>query len=76
MSLLTYCAAIDSLHGNVEVTSREQILEIRRTDRLPESAMLYVVMRKLAAGDFKIPMQGVYGGTVSKQAQSAWRQLR
>jgi hypothetical protein len=59
-----------------EVTSREQILEMRRTDRLPDNAMLYVVMRKLATGDFKIPMQGVYGGTVSKQAQSAWRQLR
>lgn len=59
-----------------EVTSREQILELRRTDRLPDNAMLYVVMRKQSADAFQIPMQGVYSGKISKQAQSAWRELR
>lgn len=59
-----------------EVDSREKILEMKRTDQLPDNAMLFVVMRKQNAEPFKIPMQGVYSGQVSEQVRKAWRVLR
>lgn len=59
-----------------EVESREHLLELKRRDQLPDNAMLFVVMRKQDAETFKIPMQGVYAGTVSEQAQAAWKGLR
>lgn len=59
-----------------EAESREHLLELKRRDQLPDNAMLFVVMRKQDAEPFKIPMQGVYSGAVSQQAQQAWRSLR
>lgn len=59
-----------------EVESREQLLEMKQRDQLPDNAMLFVVMRKQLPQEFKIPQQGIYAGNVSRQAQAAWRELR
>jgi SAM-dependent methyltransferase len=59
------------------VKSREDLLEMRRCERLPDNAMLFVVMRKAAEeSPFRAPMQGVYTGQVSESAERAWRELR
>jgi len=39
--------------------------------------MLYAVMQKdTAEREFKVPMQGVYAGTVSEQVIKAWYERR
>jgi hypothetical protein len=60
----------------ISVERREQILDLRRRDQLPDNSMLWVAMRKVSDAPFKVPMQGVYGGTVSNEAAKAWRELR
>jgi hypothetical protein len=60
----------------VPIQSREQILEMKRRDQLPDNAMLWVAMRKTSAEAFKVPMQGVYSNSVSAEVQQAWRELR
>lgn len=60
----------------IHVESREHILELRRRDQLPDNAMLWVAMRKGKCEAFKVPMQGVYAGTISESAGQAWRELR
>lgn len=59
-----------------EVESREHLLELKRRDQLPDNAMLFVVMRKQLAQEFKIPQQGVYSVAVSQAVTDAWRDLR
>lgn len=60
----------------IHVESREQILELRRRDQLPDNAMLWVAMRKTRDAPFVVPIQGVYSGQVSTEATEAWKQLR
>jgi hypothetical protein len=59
-----------------EVECREQLLEMKCRDQLPDNAMLFVVMRKQVAEPFKIPMQGVYSGEVNNEVREAWMGLR
>lgn len=59
-----------------EIECREQLLEMRRRGQLADGLMLFVVMRKLVEAPFKVPMQGVYAGTVSEGATRAWKELR
>lgn len=58
------------------ISSREHIHELARRDQLPYNSMLFVAMRKTADEPFKIPMQGVYAGTVSEEATKSWKGLR
>ena len=60
----------------IPFSSREDLLEMRRGDRLPDNLMLFVAMRKNHDADLVVPMQGVYAGRVSSQAEQAWRELR
>ena len=61
----------------IQLTHRETIVELARDGALGENAILYAVMQKSAAEHpFRIPMQGLYAGTVSHQMVEAWRQLR
>lgn len=59
-----------------EIPNRESILEVRRRGQLADNLMLFVVLRKQVDAPFQIPMQGVYGGGVSEEAQRAWKGLR
>lgn len=60
----------------IHFVSREDILEMRRGDRLPDNLMLFVVLRKVTDCPFVVPMQGIYTDRVSQQAVEAWRDLR
>lgn len=60
----------------IAVECREHIHHLRRSEQLPDDAMLFVVMRKSTDELFRVPMQGVYAGTVSEETQLAWRDLR
>lgn len=70
--------AIEQIESKLlwEITSREEIHMLAHAGELPDNAMLYVAMRKTTDAPFKIPMQGVYAKTVSREVQSAWRELR
>lgn len=56
--------------------SRGEVLEACGRDQMPRHAMLFVAMRKGPDAPFKVPMQGVYAGTVSGQVTQAWGELR
>lgn len=58
------------------VSTREDLLEMRRRSQLPDNAMLFVVFRKIDGAAFRFPLQGVYAGTISEHAAMAWRELR
>lgn len=60
----------------IEISNREQLHEVARAGRLPANGMLFVALRKLVAAPFRVPIQGVYGGTVSAATREAWRELR
>jgi hypothetical protein len=61
----------------VPLRSREHLLEMARSDSLGRNAMLYAVLRKAAAESaFRVPMQGVYAGSVSGEVMEAWHTLR
>lgn len=44
--------------------------------KIPDNAILFVVMRKGAEAPFRIPMQGVYDGTLSDDGRKAWQEAR
>lgn len=56
--------------------SHEAILQAKFRDQLPDHAMLFVAMRKVSDGLFKIPNQAVYAGAASEFVRQAWRELR
>lgn len=60
----------------VGVQNREAILQLKARNRLRDNLMLFVIMRKATDEEFRIPMQGVYAGTVSQEATAAWKTLR
>lgn len=62
--------------SSVEIHSREHLLKMAAAGGIPNNSMLYVAMRKTADAEFKIPMQGVYAGSVSEGVTQAWRELR
>jgi hypothetical protein len=61
----------------VPLRSREQLLGMARAAELGQTAMLYAVLRKPEVeAAFRIPMQGVYAGSVSGEVMEAWHTLR
>jgi len=61
----------------IQLPDREKIVELARGGSLGENANLYSVMRKASREqDFRIPMQGLYAGAISKQMVEAWYALR
>ena len=55
---------------------REEVLELKRRGQLADGLMIYAALRKVADGDFRKPIQGVYAGTVSEAVARAWKELR
>ena len=62
--------------SSVEIHSREHLLTMAANGGIPNNSMLYVAMRKTVDAEFKIPMQGVYAGSVSADVTRAWKELR
>lgn len=60
----------------VPIESREQLLTMAQKGGVPNNSMLWVAMRKQSDAEFKIPMQGVYAGTLSGEAAKAWKDFR
>ncbi len=59
-----------------EIHSREHLLAMIAAGGIPNNSMLYVAMKKTTDAEFKIPMQGVYAGSVSADVTRAWKELR
>lgn len=61
----------------VQLSSREQIVDMAREGGLATSAMLYAVYRK-PEGDkpFTVPAQGFYAGVLGDKLVRAWHELR
>jgi hypothetical protein len=56
---------------------REQIIEMSRSGDFGRNAVLYAVFRKAATeSEFRIPIQGIYGGVLSEDMTTAWRDVR
>jgi hypothetical protein len=61
----------------IQLMHREKIIELARDGSMGENANLYAVMQKGAdERPFKIPMQGLYAGTISEQMVKAWYKWR
>lgn len=58
----------------VQLTEREQVFDMERQGLLGQSANLYAVFRKSdLESEFRTPMQGIYGGTVSDEVIKEWQ---
>jgi len=70
--------AIESikLGGAIAVERREHIADLAAKGSIPPDAMLFVVFRKVDAGDFKLPMQGYYDGVLTEEGRQAWETMR
>jgi SAM-dependent methyltransferase len=61
----------------IQLTQREKVIELACDRSLGENSILYGVMQKnRAESEFKIPMQGMYAGTISEQMAKAWHEMR
>lgn len=59
-----------------QVRIREELHKLARERKLPDDAMSFVVFKKTADNQFQIPIQGLYAGTISEEAQQSWHELR
>lgn len=74
---LVYMAVTHIDHNSATpIESREQLLKMAANGGVANNSMLWVAIRKQSDADFKIPMQGVYNGTLSGEAAQAWKDLR
>lgn len=61
----------------VQLTRREQIIEMARDGSLGKNANLYAVFKRAdSEREFCIPTQGIYAGTVGSEMVKAWKELR
>ena len=61
----------------VQLETRERIVEIARNDRIGRNSLTYAVFRRpVEAHPFRVPIQGYYAGTISREASDAWKTLR
>jgi hypothetical protein len=60
----------------IRLESREHVAQLAQAGKLPNNAMLFVVLRKTSDDPFRVPMQGYYARTLSEAGQKAWRELR
>lgn len=58
------------------VEGRDHIPVLAETGKIPMGASLVVVLRKLVAGAFRLPMQGYYSGRLSEAGNKAWSEMR
>jgi len=61
----------------IEIASREDFLRCaERGDIGPHGLVNCVLKKSCAEMEFRVPIQGVYAGTLSEEAMAAWRKLR
>jgi hypothetical protein len=60
----------------VQLSSREQIVDMARAGELGANANLYAVYRKDGDPPFTVPAQGFYAGALSDKLVRAWHELR
>ncbi len=61
----------------VQLDKREKIVDMVRGGELGRNAILYAVFKKGdAETDFRIPAQGFYAGSLSREMAQAWHELR
>lgn len=61
----------------VQFQAREQILEMAKNGQIGKNALLYAVLRRPAeARPFRVPIQGYYAESISREAADAWNTLR
>lgn len=60
----------------LEVETRESVAELAEAGKIPLNANLFVVLRRLSEGQFRLPAQGYYSRTISEASSKAWENLR
>lgn len=60
----------------VRPESREHLAYLLRQGDVPGNACLFVVLRKGAESEFKIPQQGVYSGALDETGKENWGAMR
>jgi len=61
----------------VQLETRERILELARDNGIGKNSLVYAVLRRPAEDRlFRLPVQGYYAGTISREASDAWKTLR
>jgi hypothetical protein len=60
-----------------QIADRDAVAQLVRAGDLPPNSMLLTILRQAADEQpFRVPLQGVYRGTLSEAGMSAWRELR
>jgi len=61
----------------VLLPTRERILEMARDGQIGKNALIYAVLRRPAeVQPFRVPIQGYYARSISREAAAAWTALR
>lgn len=60
----------------IDISSREELSQAMLDGKIPNNAMLFVVLRKVREGAFVVPMQGYYSRTIGESGRQAWEALR
>ena len=61
----------------LQIKSRDDVVELVKSGKLPENSMLMVLFKKSVDGvSFQIPIQGYYRSSLSAAGMSAWHGLR
>lgn len=61
----------------IQLDKRETILEMTKNEQIGQNSLIYVVFRKPdQIAEFRIPLQGYYASTISREAVEAWQTLR
>jgi hypothetical protein len=69
------CARLDPFEY-VQVRDHDEIPRLIKAGKIPAGSHINVMLRKTADAEFAVPMQGYYAGTLSKESQRSWHELR
>ncbi len=75
-TLHTLCYAATNPFTLESINSRDAFTALAKSGALAANAQLYAVFSKGADQPFRVPMQGYYDGTLTKEQVTAWRSLR
>lgn len=74
---IEYMAAEDVKYKLIfETRTRAGIHDLAKAGKLPDNALLFVVLRRQNADEFRIPAQGYYSRALSAGENLAWRTMR
>ena len=60
----------------VQVQKHDDIPRLLQSGKIPNGSHINVLFRKKTDNEFAVPMQGYYAGTLSKESQRLWHELR